>query len=953
MTLPEGAKLGRYEVRAKIGVGGMGEVYLAEDVRLHRKVALKILPPELASYKDRMRRFEQEATATAALNHPHIAHIYEIGEAIVSRGGSSAKEDSTSKTSEVTRFIAMEFIDGHTLRELIHGQQTELRRLLRFLQQVAEGLAKAHAMGIVHRDLKPDNIMITKDGFAKILDFGLAKLVEPQRTFSSGSVSDEVSTVLLHQPSVTGHVMGTIGYMSPEQALGRVNDIDYRTDIFAFGCILFEAATRQRAFHGQDDIDSLHKIVHGPTPQLLEFDPSVPEQIDRIVRRCLAKDPDKRYQAIKDIALELEEVQHDLQDSKSVHSFARLSPTGQPSSLKSHLSVEGRTATIPSGVTNAVSSAEYLVGQIKQHKVGVFLLAGTFIFSIAALVFLLNWVVSRPDARDEIKTRPALPPPQMKINRLTGSGKIVTAAISQDGKFLAYVESEGDAQSLWTKQILTNSNVKVVPAQELTYSNVTFTPDGNYIYYSANDETSDSFSVFRVPTLGGTPTKILDQGGRGLSFSPDGQRFVLERYDSNAGESSLIVATADGSSSSKLASLAGHEWFAAGGPAWSPNGNLIACATGDDRQDRQMTMTVFNVADGRSAQLTGQRWDAIGRSAWLADGSGIVFCASDSGTAAARQIWQITYPSGEARRVTYDLNSYLDLSIAADSKTLVASQRDRTAAIWVAPDAVIERVAQVTTGHNDGGGGLAWVGQDRLIYVSIASGNTEVWIMNSDGSGQKQLTNDSFFKYSPAVTPSGRYVVFVSQSGGIHLWRMDLDGSNILRLTRGNYDNNPRISPDGQWVVYSSYLSGKLALWRVPIAGGEPSQITEVFATEPDVSPDGKLVASLANDAEGKPTILIVPLAGGAPVKSLPLPSTIYWDAGPRWTPDGNALTYVDRRGNTMNLWLQPLAGGPPKQLTDFKEGGIMRREWSSDGKRVAVVRGLDRSDVVIISNFD
>src|SRR5438067_7135634 len=215
MALIAGTKLGRYEMRSKIGAGGMGEVYLAEDMQLHRKVALKVLPAEVASNQDRMRRFKQEATAAAALNHPNIAHIYEIGE------------------SEGTNFIAMEFIDGATLREKIHKEQTELRKVLRFLQHAAGGLARAHAAGIVHRDLKPDNIMITRDGHAKILDFGLAKLIEPQQ--SSGSGSSEVATAIMQQHSTPGTVIGTVGYMAPEQAQGRVQEIDHRSDIFSFG----------------------------------------------------------------------------------------------------------------------------------------------------------------------------------------------------------------------------------------------------------------------------------------------------------------------------------------------------------------------------------------------------------------------------------------------------------------------------------------------------------------------------------------------------------------------------------------------------------------------------------------------------------------------------------------------------------------------------------------------
>ena len=287
-----GTRLGPYEIRSKLGEGGMGEVYLAQDIRLLRKVALKILPSELAANKDRMRRFEQEAKAAAALNHPNIAHIYEIGES----GG--------------VNFIAMEFVDGVTLREKIHGERTELKKLLRFLQHAAQGLAKAHAVGIVHRDLKPDNIMITRDGHAKILDFGLAKLIERETMPSADS--SEVATAVMPQHSTPGAVMGTIGYMSPEQAQGKSKEIDQRSDIFSFGCILFEAATGKKPFEGESVIKSLHMVVYEPAPPLTELNPSAPPELQRIVRRCLAKDPDDRYQSIKEVAIELKELRREI-----------------------------------------------------------------------------------------------------------------------------------------------------------------------------------------------------------------------------------------------------------------------------------------------------------------------------------------------------------------------------------------------------------------------------------------------------------------------------------------------------------------------------------------------------------------------------------------------------------------------------------------------------------------
>src|SRR5437660_7489486 len=293
-----GIKLGRYEIRAKIGEGGMGEVYLAQDTKLDRKVALKILPAELASNRDRMERFIREAKAAAALSHPNIAQIFEIGE------------------DTGTHFIAMEFIDGQTLREKIHRDRTELRKLLRFLQHAAEGLAKAHAAGIVHRDLKPDNLMITRDGHAKILDFGLAKLIE--RPPMSGGDSSEVATAVMPQHSTPGAIMGTVGYMSPEQAQGKTNAIDQRSDIFSFGCILFEAATGKKPFEGDSVVKSLHMVIYEPAPLLADLNPSAPAELQRIVRRCLAKYPDERYQSIKEVAIELKALRRVLESSVGI-----------------------------------------------------------------------------------------------------------------------------------------------------------------------------------------------------------------------------------------------------------------------------------------------------------------------------------------------------------------------------------------------------------------------------------------------------------------------------------------------------------------------------------------------------------------------------------------------------------------------------------------------------------
>ena len=379
MTIDVGTKLGRYEIRSKIGEGGMGEVYLAEDAQLLRKVALKVLPTDLAANQDRMRRFIQEAQAAAALNHPNIAHIYEIGE------------------SDGTNFIAMEYIEGVTLREKIHQKRTELSKLLRFLQHAAEGLARAHAAGIVHRDLKPDNIMVTRDGHAKIVDFGLAKLIERQPM--PGGDSGEAATAVMPQHSTPGTVMGTVGYMSPEQAQGKTNEIDQRSDIFSFGCILFEAVTGHKAFEGKDAIDSLNKIIREPAAPISDFRPDLPNHLQRIVRRCLAKDPEDRYQTIKDVAIELRELRHELAAERGldvkVTPAAVTNATGEPGTKEAASQtaadpINGSTSYKGPLTSSHPSSAEYIVSGIKQHKLALVIALLVLVGGAVGLGFYLR-----------------------------------------------------------------------------------------------------------------------------------------------------------------------------------------------------------------------------------------------------------------------------------------------------------------------------------------------------------------------------------------------------------------------------------------------------------------------------------------------------------------------------------------------------------------------------------
>ncbi len=583
--LPSGTKLDRYEIISQLGAGGMGEVYLAEDTRLHRRVALKILPTEVASHHDRMRRFIQEATAAASLNHPNIAHIYETGEAEAKPpAGRDERQELERDDHEVLHFIAMEFVDGITLREKIHREHSDLRKLLRYLQQVAEGLAKAHAAGIVHRDLKPDNIMITGDGHAKVLDFGLVKLVEPTLpSHTSGPPSSEVATAVMPQHSTPGTVLGTVGYMSPEQAQGKTTEIDHRSDIFSFGCILFEAVTGRKPFEGESVLKSLHMVVYEPAAPIKDFNPTAPAELQRIIRRSLAKDPEERYQSIKDIAIELKEVRHEMTEAAGL--TGGIDTTVPPSSSAAQLSTQsGSEAAEPTapGIINTQptqSSAEYLVSGMKQHRKGVAVALAVLLVIGTALA--VSWYKLAGNKKEE-------PFRSIKFTRLTSGGHVGNAvmdgstSISPDGRYVVFSLNDAGKISLWVRQISTNSNVQIVPPANGSNGGTTISRDGEYVYYRWIDENDPDGAIYQVPILGGTPRKILSGANSPISFSPDGQRFAFIRSRSGEAKDSLMVANADGSGERNLITRGSKGWLSDAGPAWSPDGKTIACAEGSD-----------------------------------------------------------------------------------------------------------------------------------------------------------------------------------------------------------------------------------------------------------------------------------------------------------------------------------------------------------------------------------
>ncbi|MDQ2855846.1 MAG: winged helix-turn-helix domain-containing protein, partial [Acidobacteriota bacterium] len=600
----------------------------------------------------------------------------------------------------------------------------------------------------------------------------------------------------------------------------------------------------------------------------------------------------------------------------------------------SHVAVKQTAATLP--------------GLLKRHRLTIAISLSAAL-AVAAIVYL----ASRKPTSSEAAFQ------KMRISMLTTSGRAVRAAISPNGKYVANSVKDGGQESLWLRQVAGGRNLQVVPPADVRYQGVTFSPDNDFIYYVAYEKNNRISVLYKIPLLGGPPGKLLTDLDSAVTFSADGKNIVFVRNDPEAKASYLMVANVNGTQERKLATRATPDFFSEEGTAWSPDGQSVIAAVGRNEFNRsKMDVMEYRVADGASNRLTARQWDAIGQLAWLADGSAILMDAWDSSTSLlSKQIWQLSYPDGQARRVTNDLNSYHGVSISASNGALVTVRASRATSLWIAPSEDIDHATRITSGTGDLLGevmGLAWTPDERLVYGSNASGGLDVWIMDADGSNQKQLTVDAEADLKPSVSVDGRTIVFVSwRTGTAHIWRMNSDGSNLKQLTNGAAESYPDLSPDGRWIVYLSAEQNKSHIWKVSTEGGEPVQVSKEWSLSPRVSPDGKVVACFNQDeSNGTVKIALIPFAGGEPIKSYAVPATVFLRGGLQWKPDGSALTYIDNNNGVSNFWSQPLDASPPKQLTRFTADKIFRFAWSIDGRRLAFERGMEISDTTMIDNF-
>jgi eukaryotic-like serine/threonine-protein kinase len=947
-----GQQINHYKILAPLGAGGMGEVYLAQDAKLGRKIALKLLPDAFTNNEDRLRRFKQEARSASALNHPNILTIHEIGEA------------------NGRHYIATELIEGETLRERLKRAPVKLSEALDIVTQTASALAAAHEVGIIQRDIKPENIMLRKDGYVKVLDFGLAKLTEGKWTESE----PEASTLMQVNTS-TGLVMGTVNYMSPEQARGL--ETDERTDIWSLGVVLYECVAGRPPFEGATNADVTVSILEREPPPLTAFSQEIPAALNAIVKKALRKERAERYQTATEMLGDLREVKQDLEFGERLERTAspdkHVSPQQTLLTTSAALSLDATTNRTEAIHTDEIKEAQTaVVRPATSRRKSTRTL---FIVALAALVLLGGGFAVY---KLFIQRKPVAPFQLGNITRLTNHGKATSAAISPDGKYFVYVLSDAGKQSIWLRQTSATNDTQIVAPAPVGVFGVTFSRDGTNLYYVIKQ--NDPGTLYRIPVLGGTPVKLLEKIDCPVSFSPDGKQMTFVRGDyPNRGESGLFIANSDGSNVRQIAARKSPEYFYPiffTGPSWSPDGQLIACAVANTSSETRLI--AVGVEDGKEQILTPQPWSAFGRVEWLPDMSGLLMPAREQGSPVA-QIWHLSYPDGVARRVTSDLNSYRAISLTADASSLITIQLSGLINMWMVTEGKTESAVQIPSdsqkqsgeattvvqlsignvGYLGGNESISWTPDDQIVFVSTSgvSKKGDIWIMNSDASNRRQLTSDAGSNYNPVVSPDGRYIVFTSdRAGARNVWRVNVDGSDPRRLTSGLVEFLPTVSADNQWVIYSSLNSGRTTLWKVPLGGGSATEIINREAVNPVVSPDGKQIAYLFTDAaapDAPPNrIAIIPFEGGDAVKTFEIQAGL---GGARtilhWSADGRSLLYTVINSNVSNIWKQPLDGGKPVQVTDFKEHIITAFDWSHDGHKLAVSRGILIRDAVLISN--
>lgn len=887
-----GQTISHYRILEKLGGGGMGVVYKAEDLKLGRFVALKFLPEDPADDPSALERFKREARTASSLNHHNICTVHDIDE------------------GDGHPFIVMELLEGQTLKQRLLGPRLKLELLLNLAIQITDALEAAHSKGIIHRDIKPANIFITDRNQAKLLDFGLAKLIHDRKRMTQAVGASSVATAITDDPLTGSRVTpGTVAYMSPEQARGE--SLDNRSDLFSFGAVLYEMVTGTMPFKGNTSAVLFDAILNRVPAPAGGIRADLPSELDRIISKALEKDPEIRYQSAREVLVDLRRHRQDVLTGSLRHAstFNR-----RPGWLISRRTLVFGGALTAAGLLSWKRLSRFLDEELPRYSLG-----------------------------------------QVQLLRLTNSGNAETAAISPDGRYVAHVINEAGRQGLWLRQVATASDVSIVPPAEVSYRWVKVSPDGNYLFYVVWDRTKRSPELWQVPLLGnaGAARRILDDVSSFPSLSPDGQRIALIE-DPDEVTTRLVVGNIDGTGfRTVFEKKEDGLLYAESGPVWAPDGSLICPALVPGTQGRYSQLIRVDLNTSKQQPLNSSRWGYIGGLESLGAGRGLVAVAGEE-EMSPQQLWHVSYSGSQAVRITNDLNDYWSISATADAEKLVTVRWEHRVNLSVSQANSVENPLEVTSEGSRSATfeGIAWTPDGRIVYRSSASGSQDIWIMDADGRNKRQLTANAGDNMHPSVSADGRTLVFASDRDGVwNIWRMNVEGGPAKKLTNGLGETFPSCSPAGEWLVYQEGYEplGEYKISKVSLDGGQPVPLTPRVAIRPTVSPDGRFIAYFAMDRNGW-RLAVIPSSGGSPIHRFPIPPSAR-SRYVRWTPDARALAYIDDR-EASNLWVQTISGGSPRAWTNFRSGQIFYFDWSRDGKRLAFARGAVTRDVVMLQRI-
>jgi serine/threonine protein kinase len=894
----------------------MGLVYEAEDTKLGRRVALKFVKEKGRRDTDAMERFTREARAASALNHPGICTIYAI-------------EEFGDRT-----FLAMELLEGESLERVLKTGSLPINRCVSMGIELADALDAAHKKGIVHRDIKPSNIFVTDRGVTKILDFGLAKLMESEE---AGSESETIADLESRFKTSAGTTVGTVVYMSPEQARGE--PLDCRTDLFSLGSVIYGMATGKHPFAGSTSAAIFGNILHTCPVSPIELNSAVPVELERILNKLLEKDREMRYQVAAELRADLKRLQRELEPGRP-SSDSSVAVSAQTSSFR--LATSGGKPSSGRKSAGKPSSGSVIVQAAKENKIRTSLLGAVVLMVVIAAGYGIFSLVHGATTVAE-----HVPFEKFSIENVSNSGHITQAAISPDGKYLLQTLEENGLQSLWLHHNATGSNTEVVKPTATRYQGLAFSPDGNYLYFVRRDEDDEAESqLYSAPVLGGTPRMLIKDVDSPITFSPDGLHFAFIRERHSEPTVDLLMAKADGSIERPIAerqTLQSDSWV----PAWSPDGKTIVIPIVQPTSNAIGAFATFDVATGKRGMVAATADRTYFDPVWLPDGSGLVVRTQEvqnGGVTAA--LGMVSYPKGNYRALTTDTNNYSRPLVSADGKTLVATQWVKRQDISVSPTNAPDEWHPLKLSSRQPIWQWDWMPDGRLVLPQ----GPDIRVVAPQG-GESVIASDAkHLSTQVAVCDEGRAIVFrtFGRSGPASetLWVMKADGSDKKALTTGQNQANAMCPGDGKWVYFTD-IGDHNFLKRVPVEGGTPEVVIAKSLPAYNMSADGKRVISTEVREFDHHAMWRV--------DDLTTHKTEYHEADqraqdtPTFAPGGNDVIFTVREKGTDNLWTRALSGGTAHQLTHFPSEHIFSFGFSPDGKQIAIERGYVESDAVLL----